>query len=71
MADDVFEASLIEEMLRRIRGSSVVADRAGGTSCYFKEQFMPSTVSARIVQKVVEQWADEQVRRTNPASPLY
>jgi hypothetical protein len=129
MAEDVFEASLTEEMLGRIRGSSVVAGQTGGTSfyspldrsfeaqkrwmtspsfkvdrvwellrgaydvhqhsgpsphterlfdeldlaihgCYiglggivFKEQFMPSTRSARIVQKVVDQWADEHGKK--------
>ena len=125
MDEDVFEASLTDEMLRRIRGSGVVSGQAGGMAfyspldrsfeaqkrwmtspafkadrvwellrgaydvhqhsgpsphterlfdeldlaihgCYiglggivFKEQFMPSTRSARIVQKVVDQWADE------------
>jgi len=129
MAEDVYEASLTEEMLGRIRGSSVVAGQNGGTSfyspldrsfeaqkrwmtspsfkvdrvwdllrgaydvhqhsgpsphterlfdeldlaihgCYiglggivFKEQFMPSTRSARIVQKVVDQWADEHGKK--------
>ncbi|MCK9357997.1 MAG: DUF6282 family protein [Dehalococcoidia bacterium] len=129
MQEEVFEASLSDEMLRRIRGSSVVSGQAGGTSfysplersfeaqkrwmtspafkvdrvwellrgtydvhqhsgpsphterlfdeldlaihgCYiglggivFKEQFMPSTRSARIVQKVVDQWADEHGRQ--------
>lgn len=34
-----------------------------GTGCIaFKEQFMPSTTSARIVQRVVDQWADEHRR---------
>ena len=129
MDEDVFEASLTDEMLRRIRGSGVVSGQAGGMAfyspldrsfeaqkrwmtspafkadrvwellrgaydvhqhsgpsphterlfdeldlaihgCYiglggivFKEQFMPSTRSARIVQKVVDQWADEHRRK--------
>jgi len=129
MSDDVFEASLTEEMLGRIRGSSVVSGQGGGTSfyspldrsfeslkkwmtstsfkvervwnllrgaydvhqhsgpsphterlfdeldlaihgCYiglggivFKEQYMQSTRSARIVQRVVDEWADEHDRK--------
>jgi len=129
MDEEIFEASLTDEMLRRIRGSSVVSGQTGGISfysplersfeaqkrwmtspafkadrvwdllhgaydvhqhsgpsphterlfdeldlaihgCYiglggivFKEQFMPSTRSARIVQKVVDQWADEHKRK--------
>lgn len=125
MSEDVFEASLTEEMLGRIQGSSVVSGQGGGTSfyspldrsfevlkqwmtsppfrvervwnllrgtydvhqhsgpsphterlfdeldlaihgCYiglggivFKEQYMQSTRSARIVQRVVDQWANE------------
>lgn len=128
MSEEVYEASLSDEMLRRVRGSSVVSGQTGGTSfyspldrsfetlkqwmvapgfkvdrvwdllrgaydvhqhsgpsphterlfdeldlaihgCYiglggivFKEQFMPSTRSARIVQRVVDQWADEHQR---------
>lgn len=34
MGDDVFEASLTEEMLRRIRGSSVISGKAGAMSFY-------------------------------------
>jgi hypothetical protein len=128
MADDVYEASLSDEMLSRVRKSGVISGQSGGTSfyspldrsfealknwmkapafkvervwdllrgaydvhqhsgpsphterlfdeldlaihgCYiglagivFKEQFMPSTRSARIVQKVVDQWAGEHDR---------
>lgn len=129
MADEVFEASLSEEMLSRVRKSGVISGQGGGTSFYsplersfdalkawmkapafkvervwdllrgaydvhqhsgpsphterlfdeldlaihgcwvglggivFKEQFMPSTRSASIVQKVVNQWADEHDRK--------
>jgi len=124
MNEDVFEASLTDDMLRKVRGSAVVAGQGGGTAFYspldrsfetlkkwmtappfrvervwnllrgaydihqhsgpsphterlfdeldlaihgcfiglggivFKEQYMPSSRSARIVQRVVDDWAD-------------
>jgi len=129
MKEDVYEASLTDEMLKRVRGSAVVSGQGGGTSfyspldrsfeslkqwmtspsfrvervwnllrgaydvhqhsgpsphtermfdeldlaihgCYmglggivFKEQYMQSTRSARIVQRVVDDWADEHGKK--------